>query len=374
MVQMIDNYFTKLVSVFITKLVSVFILVVAFSGCINDDYSNCPAMSSANLRVTYYNQTVNNTFAKEVTKVDFFIFNENGLFFSRVTDTEGPFTNDYQKNLELPFGNYRVLVWANLYDDTRLSGNLQVGVSTVEDVKINLVTTQTRIDTQPGEGYPALENFVAPIPATQFYGETDYSLFINSNVGQKVNLVKNTKDIHVIMRWKNYEGFYDYSTEHQRTTRAYVVGSNGDTRLDNKLTRERNVTYLPFYRDPSDEDPWWGQTAGSYIPPQLIVKEHVSVLPDFRLMRLTADGSTEKLIVTTLLPDGTEKIVYARSIVDLIRLTGHYNTQMQIDQTNDYIITVDFRCVDENHQHGSTWIASTIWVNGWVVKDVDSEI
>ncbi|MEG1544876.1 MAG: FimB/Mfa2 family fimbrial subunit, partial [Tannerellaceae bacterium] len=128
------------------------------------------------------------------------------------------------------------------------------------------------------------------------------------------------------------------------------------------------------YRDPSDEDPWQGQTDISYIPPQIVVKDHVSVLPDFRVMRLTADGSTEKLVVTTLLPDGTEKIVYARSIVDLIRLTGHYNTQQQIDQTNDYTVVVDFRCVDKNHQHGSTWFAATIWVNNWVVKEVDSEI
>lgn len=366
---------TNIIKPLFFRIFGMIVLCLSLGGCIKDDSSDCPTSGSLDLRVTFYNQTVNNTLANEITRLDFFIFDENGLYLGRVTDATGPFSSEYKKTLDLPYGKYKVVVWGNLYDDTQVTGELVVGLSSIDDLQIALVTSDTRTDTQPGEGYPKLENFVKAIPATQFYGITNYmSVFTGKHSEQQVDLLKNTKDIHVILRWKNYEGFYDYSTEHQRTTRAYVVGSNGNIGFNNKLTRDRNVTYLPFYRNPSDEDPWWGQTAGSYIPPQIIVKDHVSVLPDFRLMRLTADGSTEKLIVTTLLPDGTEKIVYARSIVDLIRLTGHYNTQAQMDQTNDYIITVDFRCVDENHQHGSTWIAATIWVNGWVVKEVDSEI
>ena len=97
-------------------------------------------------------------------------------------------------------------------------------------------------------------------------------------------------------------------------------------------------------------------------------------MPDARTMRLMADGSTEKLVVTTIEDDGTEKIVYARSIVDLIRLTGHYNSQLSIDTRNDYFIVVDFRCIDPEHHHGSTWIALSIWVNGWVVREIETEI
>ena len=357
------------------RIVGVLTICLAMVSCIKDDLSDCPTTGSLELRVTFFNKTIENTFDKQVSRLDFFIFDEGGKFVSREIDATGPFTNEYSRALQLPYGTYKVVVWGNLYDDTALDGGLEVGVTTIDDLRLRLVTSETRGSTQPNETFPALKNFVRQLPTTLFYGITDYATVLTGkNTRQHVDLLKDTHDVHVTLRWKNILGYYDYSTEHQRTTRAYITGRNGEIDFHNKLFGLRDITYIPTYRDPADHDPFGSQTAGSVIPPQIINKDHVSVLPDFRTMRLMHEGSLEKLVITTLLPDGSERIVYARSIVELIRLTGQYNSQAAIDRTNDYYITVDFRCTDENHQHGSTWITATIWVNNWIVVDVETEI
>lgn len=345
-------------------------------GCsIHDDYSEC--MSDVEIRVTFKNNTPVNWLEGEITRLDFFVFDENGKFYSRATDSEGPFTNDYSKKLLLPYNTFKIVVWGNLYEDKQIDEVLEKGVTDINDLKIKLVTAQTRATTSPlpNPAYPKLENFVQPTPATLFWGETAYiQPSISYNEAVTIDLKKNTHDVHVTLRWKNQEGFYDFSTEHQRTTRAYIVGSNGDVKFDNSLPRERNVTYVPLYRDPANMDPFLGQTGQHTAPPQLAIEGIAAVMPVFRSMRLMAEGSTEMLVITTLQEDGTEKVVYARSIVELIRLTGHFNTQTLIDERNDFHIVVDFRCTDPTHQFGSSWLAVSITVNGWVVVQIDAEL
>lgn len=349
------------------------------TGCIKDDLSKCPTTGDLVIKVTFFNNTIVNRLEEEVTKVDFFVFDDKGLFYDRITDTTGPFTDSYSKTLALPFGKYQVVVWGNLYDDTVLSTNeLKRDTTTMDELRLLLVTNETRNDTQPADPLPVLKNFVTPVPTTLFWGKTEpiVELFTGHSEVREVDLLKDTHDVHVTLRWKDYDGAYCYSTEHQRITRGYITGSNGNiTFADNEvLPRERDLTYIPLYRDPAHPDVFAGQTGLTYIPPQIVCEDHVAVMPDFRTMRLMADGSTEKLVVTTVEDDGTEKIVYVRSIVDLIRLTGHYNSQLSLDIRNDYFIVVDFRCIDPEHHHGSTWIALTIWVNGWVVKEIETEI
>lgn len=345
------------------------------TGCIKDDYKNCPTTGDYVLRVKYMNNTIKNTFDKEIARLDFFVFDDKGFYYDRITDVSGPFTNDYSKVIKLPFGKYQVVLWGNLYNDHELSQELVRGVTTKKELLLKLKTTQTRNSTQPQPDYPKLENFVPAYPTTLFWGETGIQeIFSGHSVEGVVDLLKHTHDIHVTLRWKNLLGFYCFSKEHIKTTRAYIVGGNGDVSFDYKMPLQRNVTYIPMYRDPANPDQYLGQTGLSSIPPQIIVKDIAAVMPDFRVMRLMSEGSTEKLVVTTILDDGTEKIVYVRSLVDLIHLTGHYNTQASIDETNDYHIAVDFRCVNEDHQAGSSWISIGITVNGWVVKDVESEI
>lgn len=345
------------------------------ASCIHDDYSEC--LSDVGIRVTFKNNTAVDWLEGEVTRLDFFIFDENGKFYSRVTDSKGPFVNDYAKKLPLPYDKFKIVVWGNLYDDRQISETLVKGVTDIDDLKINIVTSQTRAVTPPipNPVFPTLENFIQPTPSTLFWGETAY---IRPSIDKMddvvIDLLKNTHDIHVTLRWKNLEGFYDFSTEHQRTTRAYIVGSNGDLAFNNSLPRERNVTYVPLYRDPANEKPFWGQTGQHSVPPQLAIEGIAAVMPVFRSARLMAEGSTEMLVVTTLLKDGTEKVVYTRSLVELIRLTGHFNTQASIDERNDFHFVVDFRCTDPNHQFGSSWLAVSIMVNGWVVVQIDAEL
>ena len=362
------------------RCVAVAGLVLSLAGCdMKDDYSDCPTTGGFEISVVYTQNKNNlNEFAEEVSRMDFFFFDENGLFKERVTDVDGPFTNDYSKTFQLPYGKYQAVLWGNLYDDIELIGELKKNITTIDELRLKLKTQlskNTKTETPYQEALPKLENYVAPIPTTLFWGNVEtVQILSGHHVKKEVDLLKNTHDIHVTLRWKNYEGFYCFSTEHQKRTRAYIAGTNGDMTFGNELVRERNIAYIPMYRDPAHPDIYAGQTGLSYIPPQLVIDGIAAVMPDARIMRLMADGSTEKLVVTTVQDDGTEKIMYTRSIVDLIRLTGHYNTQQSLDWCNDYNVVVDFRCIDSNHNHGSAWVAITIWINGWIVKEINEEI
>lgn len=357
------------------RCIAVTSFVLLLTGCdMKDDYSDCPTTGEFEISVDYTQNIDNrNYFENEITRLDFFFFDENGLFKEHVTDSVGPFINGYTRTFNFPSGRYQSVIWGNLYDDTRVTGDLEKDITTMDEVQLKLVTDANIIAVP--EVMPKLENFVAPVPTTLFWGKTELAeVTTRRQVKQRADLLKNTHDIHVTLRWKDYDGYYCFGTEHQKRTRAYIAGTNCDMTFMNELLRQRNVSYIPVYRDPAHPDIYAGQTGLSYIPPQLVIDGIAAVMPDARTMRLMADGSTEKLVVATLQDDGTEQIVYVRSLVDLIRLTGHYNTQRSLDHTNDYHIVVDFRCIDPQHNHGSAWIAVSIWVNGWVVKEINEEI
>jgi hypothetical protein len=351
------------------------ISILLLAGCnMKDDYLDCPTTGSFEIRVDYTQNIDNrNYFENEISRLDFFFFDENGLFKERVSDLTGPFVNGYSQTFDFPPGYYQAVIWGNLYDDTHIVGSLEKNVTTIEELQLKLVTDMGTIPVA-GE-MPKLENFAKPIPTTLFWGKTRLvDIHLGHHVAQQVDLLKNTHDIHITLRWKNYDGYYCFDAEHQKRTRAYIAGTNGNMTFCNELMRERNVTYIPLYRDPAHPNIYADQTGLSYIPPQLVIDGIAAVMPDARTMRLMADGSTEQLVVTTVQDDGTERIMYVRSIVDLIRLTGHYNTQRSLDCTNDFHIVIDFRCIDSGHNHGAGWIAVTVWVNGWVVKEINEEI
>ncbi len=105
------------------------LMLPGLQGCVKDDLSGCPVTGTLDLTLsyTYHNKGEADLLPEEIKKVDFFVFDEAGTFVSRVTDATGPFVKGYHKSLELPGGNYKVVVWGNLENEQHRLSGLETG-------------------------------------------------------------------------------------------------------------------------------------------------------------------------------------------------------------------------------------------------------
>ena len=111
-------------------------LASCLTGCIKEDFSDCPpeevippdptpeANGSLTLQLSYRMHTTQENgayvdlFNDEVRKVDVFVFDEKGEYVQTVERVAEPlFAENYETTLTLPEGSYQFVVWGNHYHD-----------------------------------------------------------------------------------------------------------------------------------------------------------------------------------------------------------------------------------------------------------------
>ena len=177
-------------------------------------------------------------------------------------------------------------------------------------------------------------------------------------VHDSIDLLRVTNDVRVRIRWKDHDGIYCTYKGHEDNTLPYLEIKNGEYDFTCRPLRERFLTYMPQLLPSEEESP----------------VDYASVRADFRVGRLMSEGSTAKLSVGEVSPDGSVTRRYTRSLVELIRLTGHYDTQEQLDREDHFNVDIDFCCLDSDHTHGDSWSVLGIVINGWVISDLQSEL
>lgn len=326
---------------------------LSLCGCIHDSYDGYPQEGNVDIAMTYYWHGKGNQdrFADEVNRAEFYVFDQDGLFYRREATEAAPFTNGYRHRLTLPYGDYTILSWCG-GGTAWLPETFTPGITTLSEARMKLSATPTA----SGDGY-----VVETMPESLFFGNTQVGkvhVKRNKTVRDSIDLMKVTNDVHVRIRWKDYNGAYCTYKGHEGTARPYLEAKNGEYDFYCLPQRERFLTYLPQLLPSEEETP----------------VDYASVRADFRVGRLTAEGSTEKISVAEVLPDGSVTRRYTRSLVELIRLTGHYDTQEQLDREDRFEVDIDFRCTDADHTHANTWAVIGIRINGWVVSDIESEL
>lgn len=328
---------------------------MGLGSCIHDSYDDCPTEGNVEIAMTYYwhNKGNEDLFGKEVNRAELYIFDKAGLFYRRDVVENSQFTNGYRHRLNLPGGEYSIVSWGD--GGTKWQPEeLIPGVTTLEDARMKLAATPV---TRAGGGAYVVEE----MPEDLFFGEMRKQLITVKNgktVRDSIDLKKMTQDIRVRLRWKDSNGAWCTEKVHEELARPYLEIMNGEYDFAGKPKRERFLTYMPQLLPSEEETPI----------------DYASVRADFRVGRLTAEGSTAKVVVAEVLPDGSVTRRYTRSLVELIRLTGHYNTQEQIDREDHFDVEIDFRCEDTGHGHANTWMVIGIRINGWVVSDIEAEI
>lgn len=347
------------------------LMLPALQGCIEDDLSGCPTTGTLDLALnyTYHKTGTADLMSQEITKVDFFVFDEAGAFVSRITDATGPFAAGYHKPLELPGGNYRVVAWGNLTDKYTIS-QLEAGQACYDKAMLSLQTYTGKDGNE----------YVQTQPTDLFYAGMDCGVQNGEVKKDTVSFTKNTKHITLNIRWREQSGFYCNDQSHARETHCYIKGQNGDTYFkDNTLPRTRWVVFKPNYlvqrsAGSSAAEVWSREAVDRPLPPddgEALVSAQINVM---RLMAYPNMESNDRIIVTKTLESGEEAVVYERSLVELINKTAQYGTQESLDREDTYVIDIDFRCNDAWHDAGDTWATASITINGWTVVEMQPAV
>lgn len=353
------------------------LMLPGLQGCVKDDLSGCPVTGTLDLTLsyTYHNKGEADLLPEEIKKVDFFVFDEAGTFVSRVTDATGSFVKGYHKSLELPGGNYKVVVWGNLENEQHRLSGLETGQVCLDKAWLGLHTYTGKDGNE----------YVQTQPTDLFYTLAAGRVRNGEVSRDTLTFTKNTKHITLNIRWRDQYGFYCIDPSHAKETHCYITGQNGDAYFkDNGLPRSRWVVFRPDYvvqRSAGDAGASPVRTPNVQgrvvvdrpLPPggEALVSARINVM---RLMTYPNIESNDRIIVTKTLGNGVEQVVYERSLVELINKTAQYGTQESLDREDTYVVDLDFRCNDPWHDTGDTWFTCGITINGWTVVEMAPEV
>ncbi len=369
----------------LTRLFGLLFLAGGLAGCIREDLSDCPVMppepepeptvGTLKLALTYKMHNVQENgayidlFGRQVRKVDVFVFDEDGYLVSRITDEAAPqFTDNYTKEIELPGGDYRLVVWGNQYDDetthTCLDSDASLDRSHLELLALTRGSNDTRSSGDDDTPPAAPVCHIPMLTDSLFHGATPSLLTVENGreAAATIDLMKNRNDVRLVVRWKP-EGQDTPCTrpEHARTVSATLTDNNARYDFLNRiLPLQEPVCYLPG-RFHERYDVLFHPDA-EVCPTQ---QEHVYVA-DFSELRLMKDNTEARLTIRQ-----GDHIVYERGLMELITKIEKYRTQEALDREDRYLIELEFAC--RGHEPESpdpdSWTAITIRVNGWNLVD-----
>lgn len=326
--------------------------MLLMAACVHDSYEDCPVEGKVDIALTYYkhHKGNNDLFADEVNRAGFYIFDKDSLFFRCDVVENFSLATGYHHKLTLPGGDYIIVSWCN--GGTAWKPEvLTPGVTTLSEARMMLEAVPT---TQGGYA-------VTGLPETLFFGlpqKRQIHVKNGKTVCDSIDLMKLTHDIRLRIRWKDQNGVYCTYKGHEEVTKPYLEIKNGEYGFRADMQKERFLTYFPTYLPSEVETPI----------------DYASVRSDYRVGRLLAEGSTARVVLAEQMKDGKLERRYVRSLVELIRLTGQYDTQEQIDREERFDVDIDLRCLDPHHTHANTWMVIGIRINGWVVSDIESEL
>ena len=224
----------------LTFLFGLLLFSGGLTGCIKEDMSDCPppvvppepdpdpdpdpdpTTGTLKLALTYtmHNTQENGVYAdlfnSQVHKVDVFVFDEAGRLVKQITDEAAPaFADNYTKEIELPGGDYRFVVWGNQYDDETVH-DCQGEDACLEDSHMSLLALTRSHD-------------IPMLTDSLFHGATAQPVTVVNGEEQTVpvDLMKNRNDIRLVVRWKEKEKT-DYCTrpEHAEAITAENADNN----------------------------------------------------------------------------------------------------------------------------------------------------
>lgn len=298
-----------------------------------------------------YNMKFANAFANEVKTVTLYAFDENGqLIYQKIEEGNMLKEEDYSMQVDIQPGEYHLIAWAGLNDESFAVPLLSPGSSDIDEltVKTNR-TTQTRAN---GEGENLVNKKLAPL----WHGES-VRAFTRSGNGKDntitIDLVKNTNILRIVLHQLGQENIdidkFDFA----------IYDDNGWMNYDNTLLKDELLTYKPYSTNTGTTT---RATADGGNTPIAVATAELSVA------RLIADKNPMLRITNK----DTNEVIIQVSLIEYIRLLkmSQYSTmsdQEYLDREDEYSMTF---FLDKD----MTWLKTQIIINGWTIRLNDSDL
>lgn len=278
---------------------------LVLAGCIKEDMSGCNLQDGGIALKFRYADVREGGYAPQTDRLSVFIFDQNGIFVARQTDSPIRIDDDYAMRIGYTQGKYQFVVWAGLPDQSYGISDCVPGVTRIEDLKLSLRRdADSRIAMRPALLYHAYE-------AVEAGGPEEKVVWID--------LWRMTNDIRVI----TYDLGPDYTIQIDDDNGLY--DSYGDIMSDEQFVD------LPRYVDA----PEFG----------------ASLIVDFTVMKL-ASGRTPRLKIL----DAEGVVRYDKNLVG--ELIGA-NPSVDFRYDHDFLIEITF----------SGYVAVSVRINGWELID-----
>jgi Protein of unknown function (DUF1812). len=272
----------------------------------------------------------------QASKIDLFIFDGQGIYVDRITETasSGTFPADFRITLprDLP-GNVQMVAWSGLYEEYYSVTDMVKGQSRLEDLQVSARTSAGNI----------LDKDIKPLWNGSALGEQSLVKYINDVI--TINLVKNTNNIRinleVIDEDNNILSDEEFSIEITSANKAY--------RYDNEILSSTDVIlYEPFYTG---------------------FDESTGVAAELKLLRLMGDRES----VLKITHEDRDEVILEKDIIPYLyasRLNAYraMGKQEYLDREDTYRIIVFLTYKPGPGPGDGQYVATQIKINEWYVR------
>lgn len=329
-----------------SKLLLLTVLAGAMASCDSVlDYEEGDCTVEYRVRFKYdYNLKFANAFANEVKRVTLYAFDDNGQFIYQTTDEGEPLkADDYSMKVDIEPGDYHLIAWAGVNDESFAIPVLTPGTSNIEEltVKTNRIA-QTRAN---GEN----ENIVNKELSSLFHGES-VQTFTRSGNGREniitINLMKNTNTMRIVLHQMDGVEIdikkFDFA----------IYDDNGWMNYDNTLLKDDLLTYKPY----SQSSGTTTRTTKSGENTSISV-----AVAQLSVARLVAEQNP----ILRITNKETGAVVIQIALIEylkLLQMEGHnMGIQEYLDRQDEYALTF---FLDKD----MSWLKTKIEINGWTIR------
>ncbi len=207
--------------------ISLLATLSGLTSCIYEDEKPC----ACELRFRYdYNMEFADAFPSQVETICLYVFDGDGKFITRYTETGGPFGNGYSMKLNLQPGHYRMVAWCGSgdFEECYDLPDLQPGQSSIDEARLALRNV--------ADG--KISKMLSPL----WHGMiTDFEVTGKKNTVYTMPLVKDTKTFRVLVQDANGKPI---NTDRLDLS---IRSANGTFNFDNTIPNTASeITYLPY--------------------------------------------------------------------------------------------------------------------------------
>lgn len=313
-------------------------LTLLLSSCFKDGLEECPPDNEyySYIRFVYdYNMSFEDLFHKQVSKIDLFLFDEDGIYIEKLSDecVSGTFPKGYIMGLpEIYKEATQFVAFPGIYSEHGYASTLIPGSSTIRDLEIQL--------------NPNSSNLTRTAFKPLWHGcLTQYRTRVEKNDTTTISLCKNTNSIRIVL---------------QSLTENASFNINDFTFCVQSVNHSYDA-----YNDPTSLTPW------SYYP--FHIESSVTFsggAVELHTLRLLEDREN-KLTIRQISTGGTLLDVNLNTYIEALKLQEFSGLPLQeyMDREDEYKIVIFITQEPETKQ----WIATRISINDWVDRGQEGE-